>query len=125
MSITTSTNTATTNRLEVLADYNLHHSEGQSLSEQSTVSHPPYADALHQNNPDWWPTDHRRVPDYRPINRNLDRIQRPDGTNMIEMAFIFTMLRGVQLNASVSYLWRYTGAYLNGGLFRYDIGGEK
>jgi len=50
-------------------------------------------------NPVDWPQNYRRVPPYRPINRNLDRGQRPDGTNPIERVFFFTMLHGVWLNA--------------------------
>jgi hypothetical protein len=46
-----------------------------------------------------WPTDHRRMPAYRPINRNLPFEERPGGSNPGEMVFIQVMLHGVWLNA--------------------------
>jgi hypothetical protein len=93
------TRTITVNGLPDLTDYHLHHSENQTPATQPIASDHLEADGWQHNNPDWWPTDHRRVPDYRPINRNLDRSQRPNGVNAIETAFIFIMLRGVQVNA--------------------------
>ncbi|KIW99956.1 uncharacterized protein Z518_10884 [Rhinocladiella mackenziei CBS 650.93] len=125
MSITTTTNPTSRAVLEVLTDYDLHHSGDPQRS--GPPEHPkPQARAPEPyNNPHWWPNDHRRIPPYRPVNRNLDRSQRPAGVNRIERAFIFTMLRGVQLEANISTLWRHTGGKLNDKIFRYDIGGER
>ena len=99
MSVTTSTNTVTGSVLQVLTDYDLHHSGSPRNPRRAPSSNPPQAVVPDHSNPSWWPTDHRRVPDYRPANRNLDRTLRPDGVNGAERVFIFTMLRGVQLNA--------------------------
>jgi hypothetical protein len=96
----TSTRTTPAGGEQVFADYVLHHSGPESLSGQSSAFR---SSNIHEvappSNPDWWPTNHRRVPDYRPINRSLDGSQRPNGTSLIEIIFIFTMLRGGQLNA--------------------------
>lgn len=100
MPVARGTSTVTVNNSDVPADYIIHHSGHQSSPDGPTTSHRTLThDIEQQDNPTWWPTDHRRVPNYRPINRNLDWDQRPGGTNVIEMIFIFTMLRGVQLNA--------------------------
>ena len=53
-------------------------------------------------NPPSWPTDHRRMPPYRPINRNLDRTTRPAGDNAVLFMFINTMLGGCGLLAVMS-----------------------
>lgn len=52
--------------------------------------------------PSWWPTDHRRIPHYRPINRNMDRTTRPAGENAILFLFINSMLGGCGLLAVCS-----------------------
>jgi hypothetical protein len=46
-----------------------------------------------------WPTDHRRVPPCRPVNRQLDRSMRPAGQNAPLSVFIFTMLSGCHVLA--------------------------
>ena len=56
-------------------------------------------------NPANWPTEFRRVPPYRPVNRNLDRSERPNGSNPVEAVVANIMLQGVQLQ-SVSGLVR-------------------
>jgi len=53
-------------------------------------------------NPPSWPTAHRRMPPYRPINRNLDRTTRPSGDNAVLFIFINTMLSGCGLLAVMS-----------------------
>lgn len=97
MPMTTSTNTTTQSVLHVLADYDLHHSgDPQDPAEPE----PPNRKATPKvENPSGWDTEHRRVPPYRPINRNLDMDMRPGGTNVAEAIFIATMLNGVQLTA--------------------------
>jgi hypothetical protein len=97
MSVTTSTNTVSQTVLHLLADYELHHSgdfvepgivEGQNSRPESRSS-----------NTEGWPTNHRRIPDRRPIDRNLDRDLRPAGSFFMETCFIWTMLGGVTINS--------------------------
>ena len=88
MSVTTTT---TTSSMSILADYEVHHSGGEPASAPANaVSVPQPAD---------WPTDHRRMPAYRPTNRNLDYNERTAGTDNGEFVFIQVMLHGVWLNA--------------------------
>lgn len=119
MSITTTQNAVTYNTLSVLTDYELHHSDTSDPA-SAPNSHPAPA----SQNPPEWPTDHRRVPNYRPINRDLDQSQRRIYNNNGERAFITVMLRGVWLNATASQLWRATGGKFNNKIFRYKVGGE-
>ncbi|KAJ6003440.1 hypothetical protein N7451_005987 [Penicillium sp. IBT 35674x] len=115
MSATTTTTTATS--LSVLADYELHHSG----EERST---PAPAPSVNTPQPADWPTDHRRMPAYRPANHNLDYNERTAGTGAGEYVFIQVMLHGVWLNAAASRLWRFTGGRVNDKIFHYEIGGE-
>jgi len=124
MSVTTRTNVVSGSALHFLTDYELHHSgdpEKPAVAEDPNLR----ADlAASSSNPPSWPTDHRAVPPYRPIDRNLDFEQRPAGANLIESIFIATMLNGVRLNANLNRLWRATGGRLNDRIFHYEIGGE-
>lgn len=52
--------------------------------------------ALH--NPPGWPTNHRRIPSYRPINRELDQSLRRVYTSNGERAFLTVMFGGLQIN---------------------------
>ena len=100
MSLTTTTNPATVAAVQVLQDYNLHHS---GTPENPQTAPPPNDRNAEEEtsdvNPSWWPTDHNRVPPHRPINHNLDRDQRPGGLDPVEQMFIFTLLHGVGINA--------------------------
>lgn len=96
MSVTTTANPVTGSVLSVLAEYDLHHS-GQAEASLPAAPNPRPEPTV--RNPDWWPTDQYRVPDFRPVNTNLDLEERPDGINAIERLFIFTMLNGVGLMA--------------------------
>ncbi|KAL2867213.1 uncharacterized protein BJX67DRAFT_353399 [Aspergillus lucknowensis] len=118
--------TTTTTTTSILADYELHHSGAEptpsrqtSQSQSPSPSSPPA-----QVQPANWPSDHRRVPPYRPVNRNLDWNERAAGSSVPEYIFIQSMLHGVWLNASVARLWRFTGGRINDRIFRYDVGGE-
>lgn len=95
MSVTTTANTTTQAVLHVLADYELTHSGEQPQS--STVESPNARSAKEEEaeNPDWWPNDYNAIPQYRPINYNLDRESRPWAQPGIETAFVWTMLNGV------------------------------
>lgn len=77
----------------VLSDYTIHLTgydpatgEG-SATNANTISNPPN-----------WPTDHRRIPNYRPIDRNRDAESRPNGTGF-ERVFLTIMFSGVAMNA--------------------------
>ncbi|KAF7131375.1 hypothetical protein CNMCM5793_004546 [Aspergillus hiratsukae] len=118
MATTATTTQTNTNSLSILADYELHHSgsEEPQLSQRAPISQVAQ--------PANWPSNYRRVPAYRPANHELDRSERPAGSNPAEFVFIQVMLHGVWLNASVARLWRLTGGRINDRIFRYDIGGE-
>jgi hypothetical protein len=77
----------------VLEDYKIHLTGDASSSEapdsrSATISNPPH-----------WPTDHRRVPDYRPVDKNRDAEGRPNGENAFERVFLTIMFTGVVMNA--------------------------
>jgi hypothetical protein len=97
MSVTTTANPLTSSVLQVLTDYDLHHS-GSPENPQAAPTPNSRPDSS-PSNPLDWPTNHRAVPPYRPADRNLDREQRPGGMNAVETVFIFTMLNGVRINA--------------------------
>jgi hypothetical protein len=97
MSVTTTTNSITRTSLPVLGDYELHHSGTEN---DSQVANPDAnSETTLAPQPRRWPSDHRRVPPYRPTNRNLDMDERPGGINAAEFVFIQVMLHGVWLNA--------------------------
>lgn len=96
-----STTTTTTNSLSVLADYEVHHSGEETETVPVNTSQP-------QSNPPDWPTHHRRIPAYRPMNRELDFAERPAGTGpLVEYAFIQVMLHGVWLNGVCTRVSKY------------------
>ncbi|PWO22601.1 FabG, Dehydrogenase [Pyrenophora tritici-repentis] len=102
MSVTTTANPATYNLQSVLAEYDLHHTE--ETHDPSLNAHPnPNSSA---QNPSHWPTDHRRVPAYRPINTALDQGQRRVYLNTGEQVFVGIMFTGVFLESAVSKIWR-------------------
>ncbi|KAL4945234.1 hypothetical protein BDV06DRAFT_219489 [Aspergillus oleicola] len=127
-STTTTTTTTTPTTLSLLSDYELHHSgQTEDRSTPQTSSFPPHSQSSFDSNvsnPPTWPTTHRRVPPYRPINRDLDFNERSAGASVPEYIFIQSMLHGVWLNASISQLWRATGGKINDRWFRFDVGGE-
>ncbi|KUJ07455.1 uncharacterized protein LY89DRAFT_631004 [Mollisia scopiformis] len=104
---------------EVLGDYKIHLTGYDGSTEPSSTQETPRV-----VNPPNWPTDHRRVPDYRPIDRNRDAEGRPNGSILPERIFLTLMFTGVVLNASTAKLWGATAGPYFPGLFRYAIGGE-
>lgn len=56
----------------------------------------PPARPAHIQNPEDWPAL-RGVPDYRPVDRNLDYSIRPMGANNIEWTFLQFMFSGVRI----------------------------
>lgn len=107
MSVTTTDNPITTTlQQDYLQDYNIRLTGGSSSSDNELSGHqthisPPNTDNHPQavQNPSGWYDQHRDVPPYRPVNTNLDREQRPWGSNAVESAFVFHMLHGVWLNS--------------------------
>jgi hypothetical protein len=95
MSVTTTANPITYNLQSVLADYDLHHTEEEL--DTSLNAHP--APNTSQENPSSWPTEHRRVPEYRPINTALDQSERRVYQNGIEQVFVGVMFTGVFLES--------------------------
>lgn len=82
-------NTVTATQVsQVLEDYKIHltgaSEEDTSIQETPRVVNPPN-----------WTTDRRRVPEYRPINRNLNMEERPNGVVLPETIFISIMFTGV------------------------------
>jgi hypothetical protein len=96
--------TATTSKQSlghVLADYEIRLTSSDAAEQQPLVlqdSVLPLPDVpRNANSPRDWPTDHRRVPPYRPINYNLDLTERIVYNNGGERAFITTMFFGLRL----------------------------
>ncbi|KAJ4388996.1 hypothetical protein N0V93_006458 [Gnomoniopsis smithogilvyi] len=105
-----------------LQDYEVHlNSDGATPAPPNTDNRPSAPSA---SNPEGWYDEHRGVPPYRPINRNLDLSQRPWGGNPVGDAFVFTMFTGVFTVANLNWLWRNTGGRVNDRIFRYKVGGE-
>lgn len=99
MSATTTENPAAINLRQTLGDYEIHitgdgNDYSDEISQPNTSSVNPVA-----VNPSSWPQDYHRVPDYRPINRQLSGPGRPNGANVAERLFIIVMFTGVALNA--------------------------
>ena len=101
MSNTTTIARATPAEIQhILTDYEIH----LTGSENGTTTQPP---SLHQNqnqhlaaeNPHNWPSNYRRVPDYQPINRELNYSERPLGNSTFEFLFLNVMFTGVATNA--------------------------
>lgn len=76
----------------VLEDYKIHLTGDNPSSKQSEA---PTA----VTNPPDWPTDHRRVPNYRPVHKNRDVEGRPNGETAFERVFLTIMFTGVVMNA--------------------------
>ncbi|KAL2203519.1 hypothetical protein CC79DRAFT_1371571 [Sarocladium strictum] len=96
--------TATTSRQSlghVLADYEIRLTSSSAADHQTSASGdsvlPLPEIPRNANSPADWPTDHRRVPPYRPINYNLDPTERIVYNNGGERAFITTMFFGLRL----------------------------
>ncbi|WYZ38997.1 hypothetical protein EsH8_III_000911 [Colletotrichum jinshuiense] len=122
MSATITDNPVTTTiQQDYLHDYQIRLSGGveEAFSRSNEDSPPPAA----ENPPDWY-DQHRQVPPYRPVNRNLDIADRPWGSNGVESAFVFVMLNGCWLKGMANWFWRSTGGKVNENYFRAKVGGE-
>jgi hypothetical protein len=85
------------------------HTSSQTSETPAQVLQTAYPNDAHiesdsLTNPPSWPMVHRRVPPYRPINRNLDRSARPAGYNFALFVFINTMLGGCHILAVILQL---------------------
>jgi hypothetical protein len=97
MSVTTTANPLTYTLQSTLADYDLHHSDTPDSSiDQSLNAHP--TPPTH-GTPSSWPTEHRRIPEYRPVNTELDQSERRVFLSPVEQAFVGVMFTGVYLQS--------------------------
>jgi hypothetical protein len=103
MSVTTTANPVHYSLHTVLADYDLHHTEDLDTSLNTHPNPNQATSSQSQQNPGDWPTEHRRVPAYRPVNTELDQSERRVYQNGIERAFIGVMFTGVFLQAVSTY----------------------
>ncbi|KAL2066176.1 hypothetical protein VTL71DRAFT_2247 [Oculimacula yallundae] len=110
---------------QTLNDYDLRliGSENDTLN-QVTAPNLRRTSSFTTQNPPSWPRNYHRVPDRRPLNRDLVFAERPGGSNIPEGVFITVMFTGVALNTGVAQLWSMTGGKVFEGLFSYSIGGE-
>lgn len=108
--MTVTQNAVSQSVLHLLTDYELHHSGVDSTDAPVAPTNPMTRPAALSQNPDWWPTNYRSVPDRRPINRELDRSLRPGGRHFMETWFIFTMLSGVTvMSVCITLVWSGLG----------------
>lgn len=98
---TTAARTVTATTIDdTLKDYTLHFSAATPRSAISShAGQQTDATSSSDPNPDYWPTQYRRIPPYRPINRNLDLAERPNGSNRAEWLFVQVMMNGVRLQS--------------------------
>lgn len=76
-----------------LHDYEVHLTSDGDIPVAPNTDNRPSTSTV--PDPPGWDDEHRGVPPYRPINRNLDFSQRPWGGNPVGTAFVFTMFTGV------------------------------
>ncbi|KAK3904164.1 hypothetical protein C8A05DRAFT_32052 [Staphylotrichum tortipilum] len=127
MSTTTTTQTQTKvrTRQDVLKDYELHHSASSSRAAPRNPGGLPERPQAAPLNPPGWDTTHRRVPPYRPTNRDPEHYAEVRVyTSTIEQVFIGTMFTGVFTNATAAKVWRASVGRFNDNMFKYAIGGE-
>ena len=104
MSVRTASSTT-----QVLEDYKIHLTGSSSRisspnSNLDTSSHPvPVTISNQAENPPNWPDNYRRIPAYRPADRNRGPAEIPVGRSPGERVFITVMFMGVTFN-SVSLL---------------------
>lgn len=96
MASTTVTDTVTENH-RVLRDYRLYHSRGETIITENVNGENTNLSRSVQ--PPGWDTTHRRVPPYRPADRERSQEEYSVYTSSVERAFITTMFTGVLINA--------------------------
>ncbi|KAH9231505.1 hypothetical protein K456DRAFT_1841083 [Colletotrichum gloeosporioides 23] len=83
------------------------------------ASHPPVPYPV--STPDWWDRSYRRVPDFRPINRELDLSDRQQGAVFAFVGAI--MVGGCWFQSGWSYVWRNTAGRIT-DIGKSRVGGE-
>ncbi|KAH7263034.1 hypothetical protein BKA59DRAFT_540500 [Fusarium tricinctum] len=102
----------------ILRDYELHHSQSSEKSPEapsstSSVNHPEFD------------LPHRRVPSYRPLNRDPEHANGVRVyTSTPERFFITAMFRGLNFNAGAAQCWRASVGKFTDKVWKYHIGGE-
>jgi len=92
---TTTIATPTARQLsQIPDDYTIHLTGGETDTVNNQTASEPRAET-----PANWPQDYHGVPEYRPINPHLNPAERGGSGDPVEALFIYTMLRGVWLNA--------------------------
>ena len=113
--------------LTLLADYDIHQSPQQATDnlprteiagqirptqpsefDPTLAAHPPVARAV--SNPEWWDATYRRVPPYRPVNRELDMEERRQ--NPVFQAVGVVMIFGCMTIAVSATCKRFCGRKL-------------
>lgn len=83
----------------VLQDYEVYHSGDVLGSSTPEAPSPIPVSSTGDANPPGWDVTHRRVPPYRPTNRDREPGETNVYQNNIERAFITTMFAGLSVNA--------------------------
>lgn len=95
---TTRTRAAPTRTAEtILSDYALHHSQQPQPSDEQASRSPQQQQQRPETPP--WDTTHRRVPPYRPTNRDRDPAETGVYLSRAEQVFVTMMFTGVSINA--------------------------
>lgn len=97
MTTTMTTTTVAASLPSVLADYQTFRSDPQPALETASTASTAVTPSETRSSGPSWPTDHRRMPPYRPINYNIDLGQRLTYNSGIEHAFISTMFFGIRV----------------------------
>ncbi|KAI1013946.1 hypothetical protein LB504_008840 [Fusarium proliferatum] len=121
MSTTTVTHTQNGDfHSSILRDYELHHSQAREESPDCRAS--PVTSAEHPE----FDLPHRRVPEYRPLNRDAAHVNGVRVyTSTAERFFITAMFRGLNVNAkSAAQYWRASIGRFTDKVWKYQIGGE-
>lgn len=97
MSVTVTENRATYAFARTLADYDLRHSDELEIDSVPTEPNArPTPEGTGQNPPDW-EEGYRRVPEYRPIDQEIDFAYRSVYQNNIERTFLWNMFTGIRV----------------------------
>ncbi|EXM31533.1 hypothetical protein RAB80_012512 [Fusarium oxysporum f. sp. vasinfectum] len=120
MSTTTVTHTQNGDfHSSILRDYELHHSQDREESPDCRTS--PVTSAEHPE----FDLPHRRVPEYRPLNRDAAHVNGVRVyTSTAERFFITAMFRGLSVNASAAQYWRASIGRFTDKVWKYQVGGE-
>ncbi|KAF4414607.1 hypothetical protein F53441_14727 [Fusarium austroafricanum] len=116
MSTTTLTQTQSN---AILQDYELYHSHSREESSDCCIS--PVSPIDHPE----FDLPHRRVPAYRPLNRDVEHTAGVRVyTSTAERFFITAMFRGLSFNAGAAQYWRASIGRFTDKVWKYEVGGE-